>query len=168
MVRDSGVKASAAKLKKVEKRHGKLLRKLLPKPSPLPGAITLLRDLRRKNLLHGIASSGKPAEMRLALQTLRLDPSTVVVNRGDAPRAKPEPDLFLQCQKRLEVAPQDCYAVGDAVWDLLAARRAGMLPITLLCGGYSADELAAAGPYRTFANPADLHGHLEELGLQES
>jgi HAD superfamily hydrolase (TIGR01509 family) len=167
VVRNSRLKASAKKLQKVEKRHAELLRKLLPKPHPLPGALALLRELRRKKILHGIATSGKPAEMRFALQTLEIDPATVVVDRSDAQRAKPEPDLFLQCQKRLGVPPRECYAVGDAVWDLLAARRAGMLPIAMLSGGNSAGDLADAGPYRTFANPADLQEHLEELGLQQ-
>ncbi len=90
----------------------------------------------------------------------------MVVNRSEAPRAKPDSDLFLKCQQRLGVAPQEFYAVGDAVWDLLAARRAGMLPIALLCGGYGEHELSGAGPHRLFSNPGQLHEHLEELGLQ--
>ena len=44
--------------------------------------------------------------------------------------------------------PVDCYVVGDAVWDLLAARRAKMLSIGLLSGGYGADELLQAGAFR--------------------
>ena len=67
----------------------------------------------------------------------------VVVQRGDVARAKPEPDLFVECAPRLGVEAEDCYVVGDAVWDLLAARRARMLSIGLLSGGYGADELRA-------------------------
>ena len=52
---------------------------------------------------------------------------------------KPEPDLFLECQERLGVEVKDCYVVGDAVWDLMAARRAGMLSVGLLSGGYGED-----------------------------
>lgn len=40
---------------------------------------------------------------------------TVVLERGDVARAKPEPDLFLQCQERLGVGVKDCYVIGDAV-----------------------------------------------------
>lgn len=166
VMRESGYVASSNKLASIEKRHSELLRKLSPRPQSLPGATKLLRELRRKKILHGIATSGKPAEMKLALNALGIGSDTVVVNRTEAPRAKPEPDLFLKCQQRLGVAPQECYAVGDAIWDLFAARRAGMLPIALLCGGNSQDELSAAGPYRIFSNPAELHDHLEELGLQ--
>jgi len=79
-------------------------------------------------------------------------------------RAKPEPDLFLTCQERLGVEPEDCYVVGDAVWDWLAARRARMLSVGLLSGGYGEDELARAGAFRVYRDPADLHRSLDELG----
>lgn len=165
MARDSGHKASTQKLKRIEKRHSHLLRKLLPKPEPLPGATKLLKDLRRKHIPHGIATSGKPEEMKIAIRALGLSADTLIVNRCDVEEAKPEPDLFLECQKRLGVAPHECYAVGDAVWDLLAARRAGMLSIGMLTGGYGESELLEAGAYRVFENPEDLHEHLDELGL---
>ena len=80
-------------------------------------------------------------------------------------RAKPEPDLFLACQRRLGVEVADCYVVGDAVWDLLAARRAGMLSIGLLSGGYGDDELARAGAFRVYRDTAELHRSLDELGV---
>jgi phosphoglycolate phosphatase-like HAD superfamily hydrolase len=90
----------------------------------------------------------------------------VVVDRSDVERAKPEPDLFLACQEKLKVRREECYVVGDAVWDLLAARRAGMLGIGLLSGGYGEQELAQAGTYRVYANPAELLGSIYQLGLR--
>jgi beta-phosphoglucomutase-like phosphatase (HAD superfamily) len=89
----------------------------------------------------------------------------VVVDRGDVLRAKPEPDLFLACQERLGVAIRDCYVVGDAVWDLLAARRAGMLSVGVLTGGYGADELLGAGAFRVYRGLDELHASIDELGL---
>src|SRR4051794_11887915 len=168
MARDSGQRASIQKLEKIEKRHTQLLHRLLPKPEPVPGAVQLLRALRQQRILHGIATSGKPEEMKPATRALGIGRGTVVVNRSDAAQAKPEPDLFLECQKRLGVPPHECYAVGDAVWDLLAARRAGMLGIGVLTGGYSEHELLGAGAYRVFQNAKDLHAHLGELGLSPS
>ncbi|HEY6004829.1 MAG TPA: HAD hydrolase-like protein [Anaeromyxobacter sp.] len=44
---------------------------------------------------------------------------------GSVERAKPAPDLFLECQRRHDVLAEECDVVGDTVWDLLAARRAG-------------------------------------------
>ena len=46
--------------------------------------------------------------------------------------------------------------VGDSVWDLLAARRAGALGVGLLSGGYGREELERAGAYRVYADPAEM------------
>jgi len=87
------------------------------------------------------------------------------VDRGHVLRAKPEPDLFLACAERLGVGPSDCYVVGDAVWDLLAARRARMLSVGLLSGGYGEDELTRAGAFRVYRDTAELRDSLDELGV---
>ena len=55
---------------------------------------------------------------------------------------------------------EDCYVVGDAVWDLLAARRAGMLSVGLLSGGYGEDELTQAGAFRVYRDAQDLFDSL--------
>ena len=70
--------------------------------------------------------------------------------------AKLHPDLFLAASERLGVPPGDCFVVGDSIWDLLAAQRAGGLSIVLLSGGYGSDELVRAGAYRVYEDPADL------------
>ena len=77
----------------------------------------------------------------------------------------PQPDLFLACQQRLGVSPLECYVVGDAVWDILAARRAGMLSVGLLSGGYGEEELTSAGAYRVYRDPSELLTALDELGV---
>jgi phosphoglycolate phosphatase-like HAD superfamily hydrolase len=80
-------------------------------------------------------------------------------------RAKPEPDLFLACADKLGIPPSSCYVVGDAVWDLLAARRAGMLSVGLLSGGYGEDELTRAGAFRVYRDANELRESLDELGV---
>ncbi len=149
----------------IQKRHGELFRELLPERRPLPGAVELLRYLRDSGITHGIATSGRHPEIDLSLAALQVPAETVVVDRGDVLRAKPEPDLFLKCQQRLGVPPDECYVVGDAVWDLLGARRAKMLSVGLLSGGYGWDELISAGAFRVYRDPADLHRSLDELGI---
>jgi HAD superfamily hydrolase (TIGR01549 family) len=150
---------------RLQKRHGELFRELLPERRPLPGAVELLRALREAGITHGIATSGRRPEIDLSLTALGVPDDMVVVDRGDVLRAKPEPDLFLKCQQRLGVSVDECYVVGDAVWDLLAARRARMLSVGVLSGGYGWDELISAGAFRVYRDPADLHRSLDELGL---
>jgi HAD superfamily hydrolase (TIGR01509 family) len=166
VAREVGRELSAAEIEALQVRHGAIFRELLPDRRPLPGAVALLADLRRRGIVHGIATSGRRPEIDRSLEALGVGDETVVIDRGDVARAKPEPDLFLACAAALGVAAEDCYVVGDAVWDLLAARRARMLSIGLLSGGYGADELLSAGAFRVYDDAAELHGSLDELGFE--
>jgi HAD superfamily hydrolase (TIGR01509 family) len=163
--RELGRELSPEEAESLQKRHGELFARFLPERRPLPGAVELLKRLRDSSVRFGIATSGRRPEINASLDVLGLDPETVVIERGDVARAKPEPDLFLACQARLGVRANECYVVGDAVWDLLAARRAGMLSIGLLSGGYGEDELSRAGAFRVYRDPAELHRSLDELGV---
>jgi HAD superfamily hydrolase (TIGR01509 family) len=149
----------------LQKRHGELFSQLLPERRPLPGAVELLQYLLSAGIPYGIATSGNRPEINASLDALKIGDDVVLVERGDVLRAKPEPDLFLACQQRMGVQVQDCYVVGDAVWDLLAARRAGMLSIGLLSGGYGEDELSQAGAFRVYRDTLELHQSLDELGI---
>ena len=88
-----------------------------------------------------------------------------MIERGDVERAKPEPDLFLACAERLGVTADECYVVGDAIWDLLAARRARMLSVGLLSGGYGEEELERSGAFRVYRDVSELRTSLDELGI---
>jgi HAD superfamily hydrolase (TIGR01549 family) len=165
VAREAGRPLSDAEAESIQKRHGAIFRELLPERRPLPGAVALLAFLRTEGIPHGIATSGRRPEIDASLEALGVPPEIVVVDRGDVIRAKPEPDLFLACQERLGVAIGECYVVGDAVWDLLAARRAGMLSVGVLTGGYGEDELLAAGAFRVYRGADELLASIDELGL---
>jgi HAD superfamily hydrolase (TIGR01509 family) len=165
--RELGHELSEDEARDVQERHDDLFRELLPphERRPLPGAKQLLAELREREVVHGIATSGRRPSIDASLDALGIPDSTVVVQRGDVARAKPEPDLFIECASRLKAEPEECYVIGDAVWDLLAARRARMLSIGLLSGGYGADELQGAGAFRVYRDAAELQASLDELGI---
>ena len=62
----------------------------------------------------------------------RLPDDTAMITRDMVRRAKPDPDLFLAAAAQLGIDPRDAMVVGDSVWDLLAARRAGAIGIGLM------------------------------------
>jgi HAD superfamily hydrolase (TIGR01549 family) len=165
VAREAGRPLTDDEADRIQQRHGALFRELLPDRRPLPGAVELLAWLRDNGIPHGIATSGRRPEIDASLDALGVPTDAVVVERGDVLRAKPEPDLFLACQERIGVAVADCYVIGDAVWDLLGARRAGMLSIGLLSGGYGEAELLAAGAFRVYRDAAELHESIDELGI---
>jgi len=163
--RELGRDLSHEEVDGVQARHGELFRELLPERRALPGAVELLAELRERGTVHGIATSGRRPEIDASIDALGVPADMVVVERGEVARAKPEPDLFNECARRLRADPADCYVIGDAVWDLLAARRAGMLSVGLLSGGYGADELQGAGAFRVYRDTHELHESLDELGV---
>jgi len=165
VAREVGRDLSPAETEAIQVRHGAIFRELLPERRPLPGAVALLAHLRDEGIIHGIATSGRRPEIDRSLEALGVGDETAVIDRGNVARAKPAPDLFLACAEALGVDPGECYVVGDAVWDVLAARRAGMLSVGLRSGGYGADELLEAGAYRVYDDTAELYRSLDELGF---
>ncbi|PYO82028.1 MAG: HAD family hydrolase, partial [Gemmatimonadetes bacterium] len=133
---------------------------------PLPGARDLLAYLTKARVPWAIATSGRRESAQPMLHMLGVGSDVPVVTRDQVEHAKPDPDLFLAAAERLHVAIDTSIVVGDSVWDLLAARRARALGVGLLSGGYGQDELEGAGAYRVYQDPADLLGHLDEVGVR--
>jgi HAD superfamily hydrolase (TIGR01549 family) len=156
---------SDSQIKKMGERHIELLRRIAPKASPLPGVPELLSYLNEAKIAHGIATSGKRAEIDSSLKALALGPSVVVVDGDMVQQVKPEPDLFLLCQQKLNVESSQCLVVGDAVWDIHAARRSGILSVGLLTGGFGEQELYNAGAMRVYQDARALQQGIDELGF---
>ncbi len=133
---------------------------------PLPGATDLLAALTGRKVPWAIATSGYRATAHHALAMLGLPEDAPMVTRDLVRHAKPDPDLFLAAAALLGVKLQHAFVVGDSVWDLLAARRAGGIGIGLMSGGYGREELERAGAYRVYADPADLLARADEVGVR--
>jgi HAD superfamily hydrolase (TIGR01509 family) len=132
---------------------------------PLPGAKELLATLTANKIPWAIATSGRIETAASAIKSLDVDPATAtVVTRDQVKYAKPDPDLFLAAADRLGAAIDHSVVVGDAIWDMLAARRCRALGVGLLSGGYGEEELFKAGAARVYEDPADLLYHLDEVG----
>jgi HAD superfamily hydrolase (TIGR01549 family) len=166
LLREAGESASESRVRRLQEVKKKLLMARISKIQILPGARELLKRLSQLKVPWIIATSGGKEEVAPLLKLLRLPSDAQVVTGDDVKEAKPGPDIFLAAANRLGVALNDCIIVGDSVWDLLAARRAKGLGVGLLCGGYGRAELDRAGAYRVYKDPAELLGHLEELGIQ--
>jgi HAD superfamily hydrolase (TIGR01509 family) len=133
---------------------------------PLPGANALLGGLTEFGIPWAIATSGSERTAGRARALLGLPDDIPMVTRDQVRYAKPDPDLFLTAADRIGVDIRDSIVVGDSVWDLLAARRAGALGIGLLSGGYGREELIYAGAFRVYEDPGDLLAHLDEVGVR--
>ncbi len=164
--RELGMTIDEAQAERLRQSHAKGLLERLEQIRPLPGARELLATLSSMRVPWAIATSGAEKTARPTLAMLGIPDGTPVVTRDQVAFAKPNPDLFLAAAERLRVPPGDCFVVGDSIWDLLAAQRAGSLGVGVLSGGYGREELEQAGAYRVYEDPADLLAHLDELGIR--
>jgi len=164
--REVGRTLSTEEADRLRQSHAKRYLELWDQVRPLPGARDLLSTLTAMRVPWAIATSGSEATAKGPLSMLGIPEGVPIVTRDQVAYAKPNPDLFLAAAERLGVPPGDCFVVGDSIWDLLAAQRAGAPGVGLLSGGYGQEELERAGAYRVYEDPADLLAHLDELGVR--
>lgn len=133
---------------------------------PFPGAADLLRVTRRHGLLCVVASSAPRDELDVVLQLLGaselIDAAT---SADDIDTSKPAPDVI---DKAIEVGGIDrrwALFVGDTVWDVQAARAAGIGCIGLESGGFSRHELSEEGAIRVYRDPKELADQFETSPL---
>ncbi|WP_426152408.1 HAD family hydrolase [Pseudomonas sp. DC3000-4b1] len=166
--RETGLELSDAQAKRLSERHAKAYERLQDQIIALPGANELLATLTREKLKWCIATSGETATAQINLNALGLDASEItLVTRDDVKQGKPDPALFIAGADKMGVPIEECLVIGDAIWDMLAARRAKALGIGLLSGGYDRSELERAGALRVYADALDLLAHLDEVASFE-
>jgi HAD superfamily hydrolase (TIGR01509 family) len=167
LLRETGGSLPAERVRELNLAHADAFARLRGSVRPLPGARALLDTLTARGVRWAIATSGLAVSARPALELLGQSPETPMVTRDQVRHAKPDPDLFLAAAALVGVDIRGAIVVGDSIWDLLAARRAGALGVGLLSGGYGREELERAGAYRVYADPADLLDHLYEVGVRD-
>jgi HAD superfamily hydrolase (TIGR01549 family) len=166
MLRETGRPVTTEDAERLRRYHAEAYATYLDQVRPLPGAIELLAELTELEVPWSIATSGYTESAAPMFEMLGVPEGVPVVTRDQVTHAKPDPDLFLAAAERLGADIEHSVVVGDSVWDLLAARRARALGIGVLSGGYGEDELTRAGAYRVYQDPADLHAHLDEVGVR--
>lgn len=114
---------------------------------PLRGLPTLLDVADHARLRLAVATSAPAPNVAHTLRELGLASRFPVVVRGDeVARGKPDPDVFLEAARRLDLEPADCLAFEDAPSGIVAARRAGMRVVGLTTSFSAADLRACAEP----------------------
>ncbi len=141
--------------------------KLLEEMATLPGARDLLLAIKERGHRLVLASSGQQRHVDVYLD--KLDARDIIddwTTSSDVDASKPAPDLLHVALQKIG-APADAPAVmiGDSVWDVEAARKAGMPAIVVRSGGFGDDELTQAGAIALYDTPADLTKDLDNTPL---
>ncbi len=112
---------------------------------PMPHAVEFLEALRQRDIPLAVASSSsRPVvEAFLTATGLRTYFKTVV-SASDVVRAKPDPSLYISAAQALNVKPDSCLVVEDALHGVTAAKAAGMYCVGLHAKGTDASHLKGA------------------------
>jgi phosphoglycolate phosphatase-like HAD superfamily hydrolase len=110
-----------------------------------------------------LATSAPEDELETLRGVLDVDDHlTDVTSSEDVATAKPDPGIVAVALGRAGTAADDAVFVGDTIWDVEAAGRAGVATIGVRSGGVSEEELLGAGAVEVYADVRDLLEHLED------
>ena len=101
-----------------------------------PGVRDLLEELRSQDRTLGVVTVKGRAPVDLTFELLDLaDLFDVVITSDDTDRQKPEPDPIYAALERVDGSVASAAYVGDAPFDIQAAKAAGVLSIAVTWGG---------------------------------
>lgn len=134
----------------------------LDEVAPVHGAHELLQTLKDRGATVVLASSGPAEHVERWLDL--LDARTLAdewTTADDAEATKPAPDLFAIAMEK--VGAEQAVAVGDSTWDCEAAGRLGLVSYALRTGGFSPEELRAAGAAEVYDDLPALAADLDRV-----
>jgi pyrophosphatase PpaX len=126
------------------------------------GMEDVLVQLKEEGRRLGIVTAKRRQTVELAFARLPIEHLFETVVGGDeTERHKPDPAPLLLALDRLGARPEEAAYVGDAPFDVKAAKAAGLFAIGVTWGGIHARErLEAEEPDALVDSPGELLGHL--------
>lgn len=137
--------------------HKVLYAQYFERLSALPGAGRLLRQLADAGWKVVLATSASGDELSALRRAIDADDAIMAAaSADDVSEGKPAPEPVERALELAGVPAERAVFVGDTVWDMRAASRAGVRCVALLCGGIPRTDLEEAGAEAVFDDPADL------------
>lgn len=164
---DAEIQKFGEQLEQDRKEH--FAREHLPFVEGFPGVRELFQRILADGKRAVIASSANGDELLTYKRKAHIEDLVHdATSRDDAEKSKPHPDIFEAALAKLDDVPSDeAIVVGDSPWDAIAARRAGLRTVGLLCGGFSEPDLREAGCIAIFRDPQDLLARYDSSPLAE-
>jgi HAD superfamily hydrolase (TIGR01509 family) len=146
------------RIEKIQALHSEFYRELQEYGHPLPGAKELITSLKERGYDVWFVTSAKDEELEHHMRELEAENSIDgVVNSSAVENPKPAPDIFEEALRRAGATADETVAVGDAVWDVEAAREAGIRTVAVLSGGaYHKEALEEVGAVAVYEDCAAL------------
>jgi HAD superfamily hydrolase (TIGR01509 family) len=131
---------------------------------PLPGAADLIRQCRRSGLTVVLATSGSKDDLEWMLPAIGVEEDELdgILTSSDVDESKPAADPFAKALSEHDLDPDRSVAIGDTIWDVEAALRAGVRCIGVTCGGIDRRTLLEAGATEVHDDPRAILGTWEQ------
>ncbi|MGA8217448.1 MAG: HAD family hydrolase [Solirubrobacterales bacterium] len=140
--------------------ESELYGELIGEVRTMEGSRELIEDLRERDNVVVLASSAKDWEVEHYLELLGAGEIVDAwTTSADVEQTKPEPDLVKAALEKAGTEG-DATLIGDTVWDVEAAKRAGVETLAVLTGGFSAQELREAGARDVYTSVEELRRSL--------
>lgn len=130
-------------------------------PSPLEGAVELVRTLSDRGLLLAVATSKSRAGLERDLDTSGLRRHFAATRTVDEAPSKPSPQMLLDLLDELGTRAERALMVGDTRHDVEMAQNADVDAVGVLTGSHDEDELRDAGALAILPRAADLAAWLD-------
>jgi len=138
------------------------------KLEPLPGAIELIKSLKKHDFKLAVGSSGPLENVELLLTSLNIKQYfDVIITAEDVKNGKPAPDVFLIAAEQLQLKSEDCIVIEDAPVGIEAAKRANMKSIALTTT-HAKEELNNANLIAKDLSDININDILKLLKLNSS
>jgi HAD superfamily hydrolase (TIGR01509 family) len=135
----------------------KRYRELMGDVRVFPGAADLVRRVHDSGLAVVIATSAPDDELSVLLEMLEADDAIdAQTTADDIEASKPDPEVFRSAMKAGSIDPSLALAIGDSVWDVQAARAAGIGCVAVETGGFSQHELSEAGALHVYRDVKEI------------
>jgi len=107
----------------------------------LPGSLDLIQELKQAGIKIALGSASRNTPV--ILERLKLENIFDAIADGNiVSKAKPDPEVFLTAARMLNVNPENCIVIEDAIAGIRAAKTAGMK-----CIGIGSDKILAEAHY---------------------
>jgi HAD superfamily hydrolase (TIGR01509 family) len=145
-------------VEKIQDLHSEVYEELQEYGHPLPGAKELISSLKERGYEVWFVTSAKDEELEHHMQELEAEGNIDgVVNSSAVDNPKPAPDIFEETLRRAGATPEETVAVGDALWDVEAAKAAGIRTVAVLSGGaFDEEDLKQAGAVDVYEDCASI------------
>ena len=122
-----GRKPEPDEVTQISEKKESLFRELVKgRAEPLPGVRSWLKQFQTWGIKQAITSSAPPENIEVLVAELKIDGYfDAIVSGFDLP-GKPNPDVFLKAADTLQVLPENCIVIEDAIAGVEGAKRAGM------------------------------------------